>query len=390
MASQYQLFRMVTTLLEERIRTVGTTYPDTTILETAALIKDEWARKTEYMEEIHAFPLFANQGQYLAPTDLLEVKHMSDDVPTNLLHLRYVPPDRWQELQHFTTAGTIYYFTLWKNRFKFYPIPNVSSPSTTLSVQLDPTDSSISLTADAGFPRQGYFLINGELIRYQALSGTSAAPAFRAEGSTTLPRAGGLNGSHPIGSLVQLCQVVVHMYRKARFTERRDIIAGATETALVNQGNALVVGTNTTWGNAPTDKYVGIGDYIGFGDSTVAKSEPLRFYRIKEVDRDNQELKLGEPYRGQSLTASKFVISPPVFGDDPHASEYLNTIAHGTAAQLLRTTGHTEKSEIFRAEYQSQLMMAKADKNVRQLSSSYQFGDPEDYPFGPGAFPTFN
>lgn len=386
MASQYQLFRMITTLLEERIRTVGTTYPDTTILETAALIKDEWARKTEYMEEIHAFPLVKNVGEYLAPIDLLEIKHMSDDVPTNLLHLRYIPPDRWQELQHFTTAGTIYYFTLWKNRFKFYPVPKVASPTTTLAAALNPTDTTISLVADSGFPLQGYLLINGELIRYEGLSGTTVNVGFRNEGGTTKPDAA---IGHDIGDTVDLCQVVVHMYRKARFTDRRHRQAGATETAAINQGGTTVTGTNTKWGSAAVDDGTINDDYIGFGDVDTKNKEPLMFYRIKTIV-SNTSIILAGPYRGQSLTSSKFVTSPPVFGDDPHASEYLNTIAHGTAAQLLRTTGHSEKSEIYRAEYQGQLMMAKADKNIRQLSSSYQFGDPEDYPFGPGAFPTFN
>lgn len=142
--------------------------------------------KTYILEKTKAFAMTANQFEYALPADCLATQKLRWIDNYDVL---------WRDMEEFSrfagfsdqTSDRPYIYKLhpWTATFRLFPIPSVTSATTTLNGAINASVTTIILTDASSFPERGRALIGTEQIRWYAKSGNSLVQVVRGDGYTT-------------------------------------------------------------------------------------------------------------------------------------------------------------------------------------------------------------
>lgn len=173
-----------------RVRLIETSaeyYTDAELLTYINYACREFARKTEWVERVKAFPLVANQFDYTLPSDVLKVEGMwwQDQYK--------IEPDDLEEFYHRVGAGhpasgtppKAYRLFPHGLTFRIHPRPSTASAASTLTGTHNTSVTTLNVTDTTNFPSSGYAIIGTEQIRYYAKTATTLLQVIRGDGGTT-------------------------------------------------------------------------------------------------------------------------------------------------------------------------------------------------------------
>jgi len=370
MPAMYELLRRSQQLLEEVDTSAGDAlHNETTLRELARSKIGEWASESHMLEATQPFALVRGKVRLDFPEDFLLAKWVDDHSLKNYLRVRYRPMDIFKELIKYTAPGQVFYFSRWTKDLILYPPPSDNSVQTTLSADLDITDTDMSLTSGVGFrDAETYVGIGNEIILCRNLTGNNLSIHRRGVNGTRTPTPG---TPHSAGATVTELNLHLLYYRNGEFSDRRDYITGNASFTL--NSNIVTGAGGTLWATN-----VFPGDFIGVGDTSDPDLGPIRFYEILRVETDTKVV-LAQPFKEPTKATSSYAISPPIFRDQPRAGQYMNAVAHGVAAQAALGIKAMEIYGALEAKWQEMLQNARADKHIEQEATARYSGDEEEY-----------
>ena len=208
-----------------RVRLIETSaeyYTDAELLTYINYACREFARKTEWVERVKAYPLVANQFDYSLPSDVLKVSGLwwqdqykieQDDLEEFYYRVGAgfpasgVPPKAYRLFPHGLS-------------FRLHPRPATASAASTLTGTHNTSVTTLNVTDTTSFPSSGYAIINGsEQVKYYAKTATTLLQVIRGDGGTT---AASYIANDPISAAPLL---VYHTYLPADLSADGDSLA---------------------------------------------------------------------------------------------------------------------------------------------------------------------
>ncbi len=157
----------------------------------------EFARKTEFLERVKAYPLVANQYDYALPSNILKVaslwwqdKWKLEPLDETEFHQYYGSSFP----QAFSDKPFSYRLFPYNSKFRLNGYPSSASEATTLNGVHTSSVTTLTLTDSSEFAERGYAILNSsEQVQFYANNNTTALSQVTrgADGSTAASYSGG-------------------------------------------------------------------------------------------------------------------------------------------------------------------------------------------------------
>ena len=189
----------------------------------------------------------------------------------------------------------IYHFFEEEGKIVFDPRPDTAAGTIPLDGAHNSTVTTFTVDSTTGFPTEGRFIVNNEVVSYTNKTSTTFTGCVRAEEGTVA-------ASHNDNDTVTERDVLIHGARV--YADREMWHYYTTGTATLSNASAAVTGGSTFWKDN-----VSVGDYIGV-TTNVDRIDPTQWYRIVTVT-DDTNLVLASNFLQDTQTNTKYIIGSP-------------------------------------------------------------------------------